>query len=371
MSNLEILNSIGIKQNTPKGKRRGMLPSYWVNLDELAKILIDISNSSKLIDYGKQKIDGLIINVPHNQNEQDIIWQPKEEFIVLTGIEFSSNDVRNIGYDNSFDMYIDDELYFEDIYIKETDEYKRFNVRKLLTTKNKIRFLFKNKNNMIENIMFHIHYIGDIQVKKYNIVCIDIDTNKVIEKYEHMLIHPNKQMVCPHDIENYIKVSEECILLDTSKLEDNHTIEFYYKKEELSVNHNYDIICKLYWESDEADVDIHCVIGNYPSINYSNKNFMLDENNSVWLDFDYRKWEGNPEVLTILGFRNESVLIKLDLFAGILKDNESVKLTIHKLEKNNEQLLKEYEILGNTFVQGLHKEICRINLDTHDIEDLF
>src|SRR5699024_4843912 len=131
-TNKLLFENIGQKSdNKPKGKRRGSLPSYWVNLEELAQILTDIVNSSKFVDYGKQKIDGLILNVDNAKVEQEIAWQPKQDFTVLTGIEFSANDVRNIGYNNSFDMYIDDELYFEDIYIKETDEYKRFNVRKL------------------------------------------------------------------------------------------------------------------------------------------------------------------------------------------------------------------------------------------------
>lgn len=149
--------------NNQKNKKNcGTLPSYWVNLEELAKIFINIPNSSKLVDYGKQKIDGLIMNINHKEDEQIITWKPKEDYTVLTGIEFFANDVRNIGYANSFDMYIDDELYFENIYIKEIAEYKRFNVRKLLKSDNKIRFLFKNRDKMVDTIFFHIHYIGDI-----------------------------------------------------------------------------------------------------------------------------------------------------------------------------------------------------------------
>lgn len=370
MSSLELLNSIGERTgNKKKGKRRGTLPSYWVNLEELAKILTDIVNSSKLIDYGKQKIDGLMINVNHNQNQQEIIWQPKEEFAILTGIEFSANDVRNIGYDNSFDMYIDDELYFEDIYIKETNEYKRFNVRKLLNRDNKIRFLFKNKDKMIENLFFHIHYIGDIPVKKYNIICVDINTGETILQYEIFLIPPSKQIVCPPEIEQYISLSEECIEINTENSDDDNNIIFEYQKEEQAIDHDYDWIFKLYWQS-HIDLDFQCQIDNEKEIKYNNKEIGIDENNKGWLDHDYTNWQETPEIITILGFKDRNAIIKVNHFSGNLTDNEKIIVTISKRDKKGDVIVKEYNILGNQLSHKIPIDICKINLQDETIEDL-
>lgn len=368
-TNKLLFESIGQKSdNKPKGKRRSSLPSYWVNLEELAQILTDIVNSSKFVDYGKQKIDGLILNVDNTKVEQEIAWQPKQDFTVLTGIEFSANDVRNIGYNNSFDMYIDDELYFEDIYIKETNEYKRFNVRKLIHKDNKIRFLFKNKDKMIENIFFHIHYIGDIPVKKYNIICIDINTGETILQYEIFLIPPSKQTVCPPEIEQYISLSEECVEINTETSDDNNII-FEYEKEEQVIEHDYDWICKLYWQS-HIDLDFHCEIDGLSEINYRNKEIGIDDENKGWLDYDYTSWQETPEIITILGLKDKNATIKVNHFSGSLNDNEEILVTIGKRDKKSDIILKEYKIKGSQLQYKIPTSICKINLQDEKIQDL-
>lgn len=362
------MNNYMLKNKKPTGKRKGTLPSYWVNLDELAKLLLDVLKGKEVIDYGKQKIDGLMLEINHNKKEQKVIWEVKEDFAIITGIDFFANDVRNIGYDNSFDMYINDELYFEDIYIKETDEYKRFNVRKLLEKEDKIDFLFKNKNKQIDNMAFHIHYLGDLPIKKYEIICIDIETNETINQYNYFVAPPTKQMICPNTIDGYTIISE-CIEIDTDN--DNNTIiEFYYQKDIQEIGHNYDFICKLYWETYQLDLDFHLQIDGEKEIYFRNKEIKVDENNSAWLDYDYIKWEGTPEIITILGFKDKNAILKVNHYSGELLDDENILITISEKGKEADGVLAEYTIKGKDLNNNKKIDICIINLGTGEITKL-
>lgn len=363
------MNNIMTKNKKPTGKRKGTLPSYWVNLDELAKVLLDVLKGKEVIDYGKQKIDGLFLEVNHSKDEQKKIWEVKEDFAIITGIDFFANDVRNIGYTNSFDMYINDELYFDNIYIKETDEYKRFNVRRLLKKEDKIQFLFKNKTKEIDTMAFHIHYLGGLPVKKYEIICLDIDTNEIITRYDYFVIAPTQQTVCPNEIDEYIIMSE-CVEIDTEN-DTNNIIEFYYQKESNQViDHNYDFIFKLYWES-SIDLDFHCEIDNCSSeISFSNKELKLDDENCGWLDYDYTSWSGTPEIITILGFKDRNATLKVNLYRGTISDNATVTIVIAKKEKSKEIVLEEYMIKGENFRKGKKIDICKINLGTEEITKL-
>lgn len=356
-------------KNKKKGKKKGTLPSYWVNLDELSNILNDIINSSKLIDYGKQKIQGLKINIDKTKEQQSIIWNIEEDYIVLTGIEFSANDIRNIGYNNSFDMYIDNELFFDDIYFKETDEYKIFNVRKLLNKNSVIKFVFKNKNNMMDNVFFHIHYIGGITVKRYYITCIDKDTQEIISRKETFFIPPNKATICPPTIENYIPITTDCQEIDSTKLSNNSEIIFEYEKESQVITHNYNWIFKLYWGSN-VDLDLHCEIDGLTEIQFRNKEFILDENNKGWLDYDYTKWENIPEIITLLGFEDKEVTLKVNYFAGELLPSEKIVLEIGKKDGKKDNILKEIEIPPNLLQHKIPLPIAKINLKNDTITNL-
>ena len=350
----------------PKEKKRGMLPSYWVNLDEVAQIFLELLSKKKYTDYGKQKVDGIILDVIQDVSKQEIIWNVTEDLIALTGIEFLPNDCRNIGYLNSFDMYIDDELYFENIYIKEVEEYKHFNIRKPLKKGSTIKFIFNNNDNMLEYLMFNIHYIGDIKVKKYNIICKDIDTNAIIQQKELFLVEPfEEQEVCPTEIEGYTKISEDCVIVNQETT--NEEIVFYYKKEELPILHQYDILCKLYWES-SIDLDLHCLIDGQEEVSFKNKELLIDNNNGCWLDYDYIKWNNEPEVITILGFTDKKALLKINHYSGNLSDNEKIRVEIYKKGTDKmDILLREFSILGANLSHKTPVNVCEIDLKTQKV----
>ena len=349
-------------------RKRGMLPSYWVNLDEIAQIFLDLINKKTHTDYGKQKIKGLHLEVTKNIQNQEANWVVDEKIIAITGIDFLPNDCRNIGYTNCFDMYINNELYFENIYIKETEEYKHFNIRKPLKENDEIKFILKNNDNMLNNIMWNIHYIGDIKIKEYNIICKDIDTDDIISKKTISLVQPfDEQQVCPIDLQGYTKVSEECIIINNN--DEIKDIIFYYKKEEMEILHDYDILCKLYWQS-KVDIDLHCLIDGEDEVYFSNKEIGID-NNKCWLDYDYREWEEKPEIITILGFKEKKALIKVNHYAGILPDDENIKLEIYKKDKNKmDVLLREIIFKGSDLENKIAKEICEIDLKTQKIRKL-
>ncbi len=351
-----------------KKKNKGVLPSYWVNIEEMAQVFLDLISKKTYIDYGKQKIKGLYLDIKKNINTQEITWKVDEKLIAITGIDFLPNDYRNIGYLNSFDMYINDELYFEDIFIKEVEEYKHFHIRKPLQQNSTIKFVLKNKDNMLDNIMFNIHYIGNIKIKEYKIICKDIDTNSIIKEDSLFLVQPfEEQKICPSDIDGYIKINEDCITINNNDTIDE--IIFFYKKEDLIINHDYDILCKLNWIG-EIDIDLHCFI-NQNEVSYSNKEISLDNKNKCWLDYDYRTGEiAKPEIITILGFKNEKALIKVNYFAGIT-NNEIIKLEIFKKDKNKmDILLREIEFKTSILEHKIPKEICEIDLKTQKVTKL-
>lgn len=352
--------------NKNKGKRKGVLPSYWINLDELAQVFLDLLGKKTYIDYGKQKVDGIILDVIQDVSKQEIIWNVTEDLIALTGIEFLPNDCRNIGYLNSFDMYIDDELYFENIYIKEVEEYKHFNIRKPLKKGSTIKFIFNNNDNMLEYLMFNIHYIGNIKIKKYNIICKDIDTNSIIQQKELFLVQPfDEQHICPIDIEGYVKLSEECIVIKNEDINDE--IIFYYQKEELAILHNYDILCKLYWNGN-VDLDFHCLISGQQEVLFNNKEIGIDDKNKCWLDYDYRTGGNNPEIITILGFKNDKALLKVNHYAGNLYDNEEIKIEIYKKSQDKmDILLREFSIIGANLSHKTPVNVCEIDLKTQKV----
>lgn len=358
------------------------LPSYWTNINEIGILFSRLLNLLSVVDYGKQKIKGLNMEVNHRLDEQDLVWSPEEDFVIITGIEFAPNENRNIGYDNSFDLYIDDKKLFEDIYIKEVGEYKRFEVRKILDKNSKLKFVLKNKDKLIENVMFHIHYIGDLEIKKYVIYYIDEETGEIITQNEiYFSIDGNDEIqnICPIDIDGY-ETSSSCIEINPIEDEDVNYIEFYYNKNSNDINHDYDYMIRLYWNDLSVDFDLYCSIDGEKDICYYNRNLYVDDNNIAWLDQDYagihnHKDVEEPEIITILGFTDRKARISVKLYSSSV--GQCTELLVEVLKKSNENgeliticstELTKGEIENNFLEQDYIWEVVEIDLATGNFQ---
>lgn len=351
-----------------KNATRGSLPQYVVNLDNFGEILLGIMNSNKILDYGKQKIDGLHIKLS-GKDIEEFEWKPTEQFTVITGFEFALNDCRNIGYQNSLDMFIDNEKYIDNFYFKEVDsQSKNLSVRKIFRNdKNKMLFVFKNKSKLATDLFVHIHYIGSMNVKIINVIAQNVANKETITQYQHYLIPPTVETICPLEIEEYKSLSE-CVTIDTETFKEDKVI-FEYEKIEQEIEHNYDWLIKMYWEV-SADFDLKCSIENEGTVSYSNKHIKLDDNNQCWLDYDYLTPQGKPEVITILGFKDRKAIVSVNLFRQHKPFNDQT-IKIQVLKKDNKNtIIAEKDISVTKFKEGEDLPIFEINMATNKVRDL-
>lgn len=378
---------------------KGSLPDYIVNLQEFGDLLLELMNSNKIMDYGVQKIDGIHLKVDGNL-EQEVIWQRDEPFAIITGIEIGLNDCRNIGSINSIDMYINNIKYFDDIYFKENySEYKELSVRRVVTDKDVVKFVFKNRDFIPTDVYIHIHYLGSLDAKKYNIICIDKNTGNRIYQYSIPVLPPDKFEVCPPDIDGYNKLSQ-CVTIDTevyqgydiifeyervpnqyniicvdkatgnklseqkmnvvppkkfkvcppdidgyNKISECVTIDtetyegnnivFIYEPIRPPIEHDYDWLFELHWECD-ADLDFYCVLGDYGTVRFGKKKVFYGDENKAWLDADYTQGKrGRPEIITILGFEDVSPKIGINRYRGTVTPNDEVIVKAYKYKSNN------------------------------------
>ena len=85
--------------------KNGSVPNYVVNLDELAQALVDGLKSNKLVNSGEKKVKGLQLNI-EKYGINSIQWVPSSD-IYITEIKFNPQNIRNIGYHNSWTVMVD------------------------------------------------------------------------------------------------------------------------------------------------------------------------------------------------------------------------------------------------------------------------
>ena len=165
------------------------LPNYVINLDEMASAIKNAYQSEDMFNLGKQRVYGLELEV-NNTSNQTVEWIVPMDIHVV-GIKYGVNDCRNIGYEDTFDMYIDNEKVFEDVHIKEMYEYKRFRQHRPVAKNSSISFNFTNRDKMKKHIWFDIHYADkNIQARLITIVCVDKHSGKEIQRNEMLVTVP-------------------------------------------------------------------------------------------------------------------------------------------------------------------------------------
>lgn len=165
------------------------IANYLINLDEMAEAIKNAYANGESFNLGKQRVYGLELECD-NTSTQTVNWIVPSD-IHIVGIKFGVNDCRNIGYEDSFNMYIDDEKVFDDVYIKEMYEYKRFRQHRPIKKDSIVSFEFNNRDNMKKHIWFDIHYADkDIQARAITIICVDKHTGKEIQRNDILVTVP-------------------------------------------------------------------------------------------------------------------------------------------------------------------------------------
>lgn len=183
------------------------IPNYIVNLEGLSDAIIGAYSKDNLYNLGSQRIYGMELNVT-NSNVQTLEWEVPMD-IHIVGIKYGVNDCRNIGYEDSFNMYIDDEKIFEDIYVKEMYEYKSFRQHRPVARGSKVTFDFFNREKTKKQMWFDIHYANkNIEAKIITIICIDKNTKKEIQKSEMLVQLPFIQTVFAPVLDKYNVVGQ-------------------------------------------------------------------------------------------------------------------------------------------------------------------
>lgn len=129
----------------------GGVPNYLLNIDELSDVIGDAFKSHSTegcIIEGIQRSKGFLINSLDYGVERAEWIVPFD--IEITGITFAQEEVRNMGYDDYINIFVNEELVVETVYLKEMQEKKGF--RKMMAV---------NKDDIIT-----IEYINDTGIEK-------------------------------------------------------------------------------------------------------------------------------------------------------------------------------------------------------------
>lgn len=158
------------------------LPNYIVNLEEMVKAIAQGYTSMKLMSSGRQRSKGLVLS-SDMKGSKAITWVAPHD-LVITGIRFGVDDIRNLGYSDYWDMYIDDVQIMSSVFLKEVNEYKRFRNFYPVVQGQAIKFVYHNIHDIPKEIWYDIDYIQtDIPTIEVTIICRDIINNIEIKKY--------------------------------------------------------------------------------------------------------------------------------------------------------------------------------------------
>ena len=134
------------------------LPKYVVNLDELVEALKNGFDSDSIYNLQQQKVIGLSAELfsKGSVTTQYEFQQPAK----IIYFNFGVNDCRNIGYNDTIDVFINDDHVIMNMYIKEMYERKKFKVAYEVNQGDIIRIKVNNDSGKPKELWFDIVYYG-------------------------------------------------------------------------------------------------------------------------------------------------------------------------------------------------------------------
>lgn len=205
------------------------LPNYIVNLEELVDAVAGNYKTTELLKSGKQGAKGLRIE-RLDSNINEISWIAPHDLLV-TGIGFTIDECRNIGYANGWSMYVNGADIMNNIRVKEMQEYKPFRNYYPVFKNQEIKFVFNNRDNIDKSILFDIDYIEtDIPMIEIVVKCIDETNGGLLGRYNSFYYPPQSVTIAAPNIDGYELVSDSEIttIIDINSKSPTEII-FYYK----------------------------------------------------------------------------------------------------------------------------------------------
>ncbi|MCG8538751.1 MAG: hypothetical protein MJA82_02275 [Clostridia bacterium] len=210
-------------------------PNYIANLNEFLKALVQGYSSMKLMNNGIQKSKGLFIE-NSILGDWKVTWAADHDMLI-TGVSFGVDNIRNIGYDDNWDMYVDDLQIMSSVYVKEINEYKGFSNFYPVLKGQTIGFIFHNLTNISKDLWFDIDYIEtDIPAIEVVVISIDRLNNTELQRFNTFYRPPISARINAPSINGYVSVgtTEELITIDMNTPSPQEVI-FYYEPQSKEV----------------------------------------------------------------------------------------------------------------------------------------
>lgn len=136
------------------------------------------------------------------------------------------------------------------------------------------------------------------------------------------------------------------------------------------ITHPYDTLISLQWGTNN-NVDMDLILldkKNNISINFNSPQYIIDDNNSIWLDYDYQKQKevAVKEIISILGMKKNTFSIVAMNYNGETL-NEDVIIEISHIDGDT----ITYTIPAKQFnddTKSVH--ICDISMNTNNIKEI-
>ena len=370
------------------------VPKYIINWEELLEILgdkieidindIDLSDLEEYLDQqlgriidllkqildllkdrGVQRVHSISYHIPAVLADYKLPTTFDED-VLITGITYSQSAWK---YQDSWSLEIDGKVLFDEVGTKEIGESKSMNVFYFVPVGKSVNIIFHNNSGNSRLVWFDIEYIGlsmDSYIptpKPTGMVVVNYITEdrELIDSKTFVDMPYGLHIIKPDSIPGYSLVGPNRHSVKLSKMTPTVTIEFIVEaeSEELPpIDNPYDWLVVMRWEDNtDTDLDLHCYFDcdSDKHIYYANKELEIDENNKVWLNYDYTSHgsegrKAEAEIISILGMKEHTANIYVTNFsAGNITEN--VTIDIYKRE-NNEDIKANMLIIQPSEISG-------------------
>lgn len=157
---------------------------------------------------------------------------------------------------------------------------------------------------------------------------------------------------------------------NTAEKENSDEIQQFDENGNIIITHPYDNLISLEWGT-YNNVDLDLMLIDKKSnifVNFSAPKYAIDENNSIWLDYDYQRQKSvaTKEVISILGMEDKTFSIIAMNYNGE-KLNQDAVVTI-SLSNGNTTTYTLPAKQFNDDTNSIH--ICDISMQTNDVTEV-
>lgn len=352
-----------------------LLEKYFPDIIELLKALVD--NTKK--PDGAQKMKGYYKQVISDK-AYTFLFTPEED-VMLTGITYAQSIYK---CDDRFDLIVVNDLgeelkLFDGLYVKDAMQHKLFQVFFPIPKGYEVKLVMYNQSARTKDVWVDFEYLG--------VKGLDATQGTVIIRYltegetdfevlgEETLsldlgVHTISNI---RDFEGYTKLEPTVKMISLTTQEPTKIVEFFYEKNQSDISHPYDLKVTLRWEnSSPVDIDMYGYIdqSHDRQVNYRQKEYFETEEDQMWLDYDFTShgsngYEEEPEILTVLGFKQSILSIQLQNF----NSRELTEDALIEISTDTGTILETITISRALLNQGSTRNlyVCDINLETRAI----